>query len=289
MRRLLALVAAVGMVAGALYARGRIDDDGGEGGGSGGRVRLVCAPELATACEEADAEVRIEDAAVTADRLVAAETADLDAWVTPGPWPAIVDALRVPAGRAPLFERDTRSLAASRLGVVGPEDLEGTAWEALGRQVGEGDPRLGWRDPASGLGLLHVGAFTAGFFDGFEVATNDLELEPGFDGYLDAVVEAAEVDGDPVARLLQSRAFFDAAATYEAEASAQLDAAAPGRRSGLAPLYPEPVVAVEAVLAGDLDLADNLADALMEEGWVEPGLPTGLSPGVLAALWDGVR
>jgi len=69
-----------------------------------------------------------------------------------------------------------------------------------------------------------------------------------------------------------------------------LEEAAPSRRGDLQALYPEPVVAVVAVLVGGDDVADDLGAALEDEGWDaprgNPGLP---SAGVLAALWDRVR
>jgi hypothetical protein len=88
-RRLAALAAAVLVVLVAVVVRGRLDDGGGGRGGDGGRV-LVCPRELAEVCERAggDVEVRVEDAAETADALVAAARADEvegDLWLVPRP------------------------------------------------------------------------------------------------------------------------------------------------------------------------------------------------------------
>ncbi len=288
MKRFLAALAAVGMVAGALFVRGQIDDDGSGagGGGGGGGERLVCAPELADACREVSDDVTVEDAAATAERLLAAEGFEADGWVTPGPWPAMVDTLRRSGGRAALFEDVGRPVASTRLAVVGPDGVPAT-WRAVGDQVVAGDLRLGWRDPATGVGVLQVAAFAVGFFDGPDFATNDFDA--AFTGYLEGIGSQAEEAGNPLQRRLQfGSAFASAVVTSQAEADPLLEGAAPGRRGGLAPLYPEPVVAIEAVVAGPGDVAGDLGDELQERGWDGPG-PSGLpSPGVLAALWQEV-
>ncbi len=287
-KRVLAVLAAIGMIAGALYVRGRIDDDdgGGGGGGDGGdEVTFVCAEEFADACEAVLDDAVVEDAATTAERILAGDPRPT-AWLTPGPWPAIVDALR--PTQTPLFGDGGEPIASSRLALVAGPDAPET-WEAAGRQVGEGDLRLAWRDPASGVGLLQVAAFAVGFFGDAEFARNDFAGE--FTQYLEAIVDEAEVAGAPLERRLQQGvSFADAVVSFEAEAVALLDEAAPGRRGDLRPLYPEPVVAVEAVLVGGDDLADDLAGALEEQGWEVPARGSGLpSPGVLAALWERVR
>jgi hypothetical protein len=287
MKRFLAVLAAIGMVAGALFVRDRIDDDGSGGGGGGGgggaEVTFVCATEFAEACGEVLDDPVVEDAATTAERILAGDPRPT-AWLAPGPWPAIVDELR--PGQVPLFSDGDEAIASSRLALVAGPDAPAT-WEAAGRQVGDNDLRLGWRDPASGVGLLQVAAFAVGFFDGPDFARNDFPGE--FTQYLEAIVDEAEVAREPLERRLQQGpSFADAVVSFQAEADPLLEGAAPGRRGDLRPLYPEPVVAVEAVLAGSGDLAADLGDELQERGWDEPG-PSGLpSPGVLAALWQEV-
>ena len=295
MKRFLAVLAAIGMVAGALFVRDRIDDDGGGGGGGGGGGRdggrdtatLVCAPELRSACEATDVEVVVEDAAVTAERMLTAERTDFDAWLTPGPWPAMVDAQREAESRPPLFADGASPLASTRLAVVSPPDLP-AGWRGVGEQVAGGEVRLGWRDPGSGFGVIQVAAFAAGFFGSTDFARNDFTSE--FTQYVEAIEYAAEVAPSPLARRLQQGvSFAEAVLATEAEATVQLDGAAPGRRDELEPLYPEPVVAVEAVLVGGDDVAEDVRTALEDQGWDVPAAPSGLpSPGVLAALWQEV-
>src|SRR4051812_37749259 len=82
------------MILVALAIRERLDDDDSGGGGTAsGPVRVVCVTELTEACTALkDVEVTIEDASVTAKK-VAAGTADIDAWVTFDPWPAMTNVL----------------------------------------------------------------------------------------------------------------------------------------------------------------------------------------------------
>lgn len=285
MSRVLAVVVAIGMIAGALYVRGRIDDDDSSGGAGGGGGSLLCAPELEEACREASDDVTVEDAAASAQRLLTEDTLDQDGWATPGPWPAMVDALRSAAGRPALFGDGGEAVASSRLALVAPPEAP-EGWRAVGEATGAGDLRLGWRDPATGLGVLQVGAFAAGFFDGPDFATNDF-AEPGFTSYLEGIEREAAVTGEPLERRLQQGvSFSEAVISFQAEADPLLEDAAPGRRGDLRPLYPEPVIAVEAVVAGDG--ADDVGTELQELGWDGPA-PSGLpNPGVLAALWQEI-
>jgi hypothetical protein len=285
--RLVAVVLAIGMIAGALYVRGRIDDDdGGGGSGSGGAGSLLCAPELEEACREASDDVTVEDAATTAQRLLTADTLDQDGWATAGPWPAIIDVLRSAAGRPALFDDGGEVVATSRMALVAGDAPAG--WRAVGDAVGGGNLLLGWRDPATGVGVLQVGAFAVGFFEGPGFARNDF-ADPAFSAYLEAIEARSEVDRNPLERRLQQGvSFSDAVISFQAEADPLLEDAAPGRRGNLRPLYPEPVVTVEAVVAGDG--AGDLGAELQERGWDEPTGSSGLpSPGVLAALWQEVR
>ena len=288
MSRVLAVVAAIAMVAAALYVRGRIDDDGGGAGNTGDNGQLVCDPVLEDACRAVTDDVVVEDAATTADGLLTADRVEFDGWVTPGPWPAMVDALRSAASRPELFGDGGSIVASSRMALVTPPAAP-QDWRAVGEAVGGGDLRLGWRDPASGLGVLQIGAFAVGYFGGSDFARNDFDA--GFRSYLEAIEDEAEVARDPLERRLQQGiSFAQAVVSFQSEAERLLDEAAPGRRGDLRPLYPEPVVAVEVVLAGTEEGAGDLRDALDDEGWDVPPSRSGLpSPGVLAALWQEVR
>lgn len=303
MRRLLALLAAVAMVAVSLYVRARLDDSNGDGdsgsdgtGVDSGTFRVVCVTELAGVCQDlpADVSVTVEEAPMTADRLVAEADPELDAWLVPTPWPAMVDEARADEGLPDLFADDAPVLARSPLAVVGGDDLDDCDWRCLGEGTGSGALDLGWRDPASGFGLLAVGAATAGYFADKEVgsiATNDFDA--AFRSYLAELDDGAEPYAEPVTAILQTRALLEAAISYEAEATAALDGAAPGRKEGLVLLYPEPVASVVVVLAtattadaAPEDLSDMIGTQLTDTGWGGPsgdgnGLPRA---GVMRAL-----
>lgn len=302
MRRVLAVLAAVAMVAVSLFVRARLDDgDDGSGGdrnggteADDGTFRVVCATELADVCQGLSGEVTVEDVPVTADRLAEDDDPGIDAWVAPSPWPEMVDEARAQAGLPALFGDDVQVLARSRLVVVGGDELGGCDWRCIGERTGGGELDLGWSDPASGFGLLAVGAATGGFFagdlDAEDIATND--FDGAFDAFLRGLVDGATVDDAPVERILQSGAFFDAAVSYEAEAVPQVEAAGDTRRGDLDVLYPEPVASVDVVLAsvGDPVGDDELRTALVEAGWDPPsggdsGLP---NAGVMRALREEV-
>ena len=106
MRRVLAFLATAGMIAGALFARDRIDDRSER---KRTVVRLVCATELRAVCEtleQSDAprvQTSIEPAAQTADRLSKPGNVELDGWLVTSPWPDAVDSARERAGLTDLF------------------------------------------------------------------------------------------------------------------------------------------------------------------------------------------
>jgi hypothetical protein len=252
----------------------------------------VCAEDFAAACPAmvGDFDVLVQDPAATADALSKPDGGDvLDAWVVPSPWPAIVDDNRQRAGLEPLFGADPAPVARSAIVAVGPEDLADCDWRCLGDRAGD-DLTLGGRSFESGLGTLTFAAAVAGWFGSADFAANDLDGEvlPWASGLVDAL----EQYDDPVTRLLQSRAFFDVALSYEAEAKAALDAATPDRKAGLALLYPSPVAYLDVLVVGSAPgLVAVATDVLRARGWTAPGDgPSGLPrAGVIVALRELVR
>lgn len=293
MKRVIALVVAIGLIVGAVLIRRAIDDDTTATPSARPRgvdLVLVCAVELRDACEALDdVTVRIEDAAVTAAALSAGPS-DVDAWAVPAPWPAIVDDTRARAGLEPLFDTGVEPVATSPIVAIGPVDLHGCDWRCIGDRAND-DLDFGAPASSSGVGLLQVGALATGWFGTSDFATND--FDPAFTQWLQGIAAATTVTDEPVTRLLQSRAFFDVALSYQAEASPAFDTASEDRRAGLDLLYPAPVAYLDVLVVGiggaPGDLASTIGESLVaEHGWQpiadEPNnLPRA---GVLVALRD---
>ena len=310
MRRLLALALAVAMVAGALFIRDRLDDDGsqasegGSGNGNDGRGALVvCVTELADACEalRADgAETRVEPAGTTFDALVDG-TAELDGWLTIAPWPAMVEGALSRNGRPAVFEEpEADPLARTPIVLVGvAEELEGLGficngaayWRCIGEHLGQVRPA---HDPAdrSATGLLVLASAVTDFFGGVPSASNDFD-EPAFQTWFTELERSTTFTTNfdsLVEHVLVRRSSFDAVGALEAPALAE-----GAQRDGYTILYPSPMATADAVLVWargeDTDRFDGLATAVLTDaGWHaagDAGLPesNGLpSAGVMEAL-----
>src|SRR5436190_8649953 len=181
------------MVALAVVVRNALDDeDGGGGDGDGQSTVVVCASDLAAACEALDdsVEVRIEDPAVTAAALAEGTFEDdVDAWVASTAW------LEVAESRAPGALGDARALATSPTVVAtAPGRYEAITdlcagddvWQCLGGAAGSdwgslGDGshadwhelKVGLTDPDLAIGLPGLASASAGFFGTVDFATDD--------------------------------------------------------------------------------------------------------------------
>src|SRR5438270_3546694 len=112
-RRVVALAAAAAMIAGALWFRHRRDNKTS----SASRPHITCATEVGVVCDAVSksADVTVESASTTAARLSKTDSTDIDAWVTAGPWPQLVDEARERAGRTRFFTRYDTAIARSPL------------------------------------------------------------------------------------------------------------------------------------------------------------------------------
>ena len=191
--RLLAVIAALAMVGGALYfvtrdSGGGTGSDGTDPGNDpGGKVRIACIAELESVCKVVAAKhpeiaLTVEDAGTTEAALVPAGVAPYDAWITFDPWPGMVDAGRDQKNMRPWFGTAPTALASTPLVAVMPGDRyaalvkvcgKGTAtWTCVATYAGQswgafasGSPgadtwgtlKVGVGDPDSGLGALFVG------------------------------------------------------------------------------------------------------------------------------------
>lgn len=313
--RILALLAAVAMVAGALVLRGAMDDDEER---TSTTLRLVCSTELAAVCDAvaADGDTRVEAtveaAADTAARLTAVgpgADAGLDGWLVAGPWPTIVDEARERAAADPLLD-DGAVLARSpivlavrpdRAEVLGRHCEGGTVgWKCLGQQASEpwsslpnGRPEWGPVKPglpsvSTAAGLAVLAAASVGYF-GAPVASS-AELDDGsYQDWLRKLLDAVPTrPSSALQTLLQRPSAFDAVGALEAEAAPAVARTAANPKPAL--LYPDPVATADVVLGTtDGRAAELLREvvagpvgkrALATTGWRVPGQPlaAGIDP-----------
>ena len=214
--RVLAVLAAVAMVAGALVARSRIDESDER---TSTTLRLVCSTELEAVCDalaedkDSKVETTVEPAATTADtltKLALGKQPSLDGWLVTAPWPAIVEDTRerqatsslLTAG--PVLGRSPVVLAvrAERNPVLAAHCGGKPGWKCLGEAAGRPwaelpGGRAEWQrikpghPPAStAAGLTVLGGAAVEFFDGrTDLSSTDL-MEDSFQTWLDAIERA---------------------------------------------------------------------------------------------------
>jgi hypothetical protein len=296
MRRLAALVGALAMIGGALIVRGVIDDDnGGSKRSDGGTPVLLCATELAAACDElareADVDILLEPAGSTVSTLSTRSDSgsgdlEYDGWLTFERDAQIVRDARERAALDPLIDAPSEPIARSPLVLAiwrdraqvlaegcGGEvtwrclgDVAGTRWQSIGGDEAWGDVKPGHADPAStGEGLAVIGQAAAQFFDRSNLSRDDYEDDAFLEWFsrIERAVPAGGSVGDdsPFVRMLTAGpAAFDVVVTTEADAGPRLAAASADRRDRVRLLYPSPVATVDVVFAPvhnrDSDLED---------------------------------
>jgi hypothetical protein len=298
--RVLAVLAAVGMIAGAYVYRYGLPGDGAatddqRGQDAGG---IVCASELGTVCD-AVAGATVEPAATTADRLIAAASAraaGVGAWVVAAPWPQMVDEARALGSRAPVFAGEPDALASTSLVAVArrgqlPAACTPPSWRCLGDAAQDPAFRIAADGRATTFGLFARAAALGGFFGNADYATNDLDEQPDARTWLDNLERRLDAAPGFGARSL------DSFVLQQGSASVYLTSgAAAARLTGNAQfevVVPQEPVTVVSVIATPVDGAadldrDDVRDALEAAGWsrvsgnaTTTGLP---SPGVLLAL-----
>lgn len=292
MKRLLAVLAAVGMVAGAVVVRGLLDGDGAGGGGRGGGASggdglvLVCSSTLASACDELAGdpavEVRIEDDGDTAARLAGADVDGAGAWLTVAPWPEIVADERERAGEGPVLGAPSGTLARSPVALVARRDrvdaaaaacggpptwaclgaAAGGPWTDLGGEPTWGSVKPGLPSPDRADGLVVLAQAVASRVGRTDFATNDLDDDPDVAAWFDRLVGAAKdarySSRPPLRDFLTVAGSYSVVGALEAAAGPTVRRAANGQ--DLAVIYPEPVVTADVVLVpvAGRDAADAL-------------------------------
>lgn len=311
--RILALLAAVAMVVGAVAVRGAMDDDEER---TTTALRLVCSTELAGVCDDlaadgrSDVRATVEAAADTAARLTAlgqGEDAGLDGWLVAGPWPAIVDEAREREAKDALLD-DGAVLARSPVVLaVRPDRAEvlrrhcdgGTVgWKCLGQVAGEpwsslpggradwGPVKPGLPPVSTAAGLAVLAAATVGFFGAPVASSTELDDGP-YQDWLRQLLDAVPArPPSALQTLLQRPSLFDAVGALEAEAAPAVARSAANPKPAL--LYPDPVATADVVLGTtDGRAAELLREvvagpvgkrALAATGWHVAGQP--LAPGI---------
>ncbi len=313
--RLVAVLVALALVAGAFALRGALsgDDDPGGGGGSGGGddgsdVRLLCDDDLGeAACAAlgqldgvASVEVMTADQAVTA--MTEGAAIDFDAWVTLDPLPLVLDEARKVAGLVPVAaDGDPVPLASSTPAVL-TRDSGGSAcetpvtWACLAGEATDGD-RVGVPTLRSAAGTLVLGAAAAGLEGtpdfGIDQVTGTVEdqlrdlLDSADPGTL-AEQDALATRPGTFTSLVTTTGLADATAdtsqgTQQGLTTVPVD---PATRIGvvLAPLGPAGPAGVDRLR--DQATGQTVADGLAEAGWTgdaarSEGLP---APDLLYAL-----
>jgi hypothetical protein len=256
-KRALAILVAVGLVALGFLVRGMRDDGPGPGspepGGGTTAVGVVCDTTLDTVCEALSAgglDVRREAAATTVDRL--ATLADPgavgdgpapDVWVTIAPWPAIVDEARTRGGLSPLFDPSPgeAAIASSPLVLVGWSerdavlriacDRERIDWDCVGQAAGArwvdlggsdtwGPFKPGFDDPRrSSLGLTVLGNATAHELGRNDFGTREL-TSPAYLDWLRGLAEAVP-DFAPTAGSALDAMLLTGPASYDVTATTE--------------------------------------------------------------------
>jgi hypothetical protein len=312
-RRLIAVIVAVALVVIALVIRNG-SDDGGDG--ASGKLKLVCAPELESACNAlgSDVDVTVQTPGTLADKLEKASgDPGIDGWLTPGPWPEMVEAARKGAGVQPLFAVE-HPPARTRIGLaVWPDRLSVLngactvfTWKCFGDVVGKGtwttvggpaawgQIKIGFPDPPNdATGLAALGAATVGYFGTTNFSSTDLD-DPGFRSWLRNLVKANADNPNLDDVLARGPAEAAAAATLEAVGGPVLASSPRSPKPALT--YPAPVASADVVLGSVISdrgrrlasiVNGQLPELLRNAGWQVGGAtPTGLPA---ADLLDALR
>jgi hypothetical protein len=302
------------MIAGALVYRNHRDTKAAVS-----KLRIVCSPELAAACDAVagQATTVVEPETATYDRLVKADTSDpgIDAWVTIGLLPQMADDQRSSVSEH--LVKGGASLGTSRIGMAVFNDrlaaltafCKGTltwqcvgdaaakqVWKAAGGQEAWGDIKYAMDDPtATASGLAELGGLATGYLkqNGAIPSQND-DSGQALQDWLQPIAKARRPEATLAVMAAGGPAVADAAVVVEALAGPSV-----GGSRGLTLVYPQPVQPiVDAQVAEyghgneiEEQLVPAMRDALRKAGWgatVDTFFPH--SPGLinLRAMWREV-
>jgi hypothetical protein len=293
MKRVFAVLAAICMIALAVFIRGQLDDEGSSdsrsSSSSGGTV--VCATELAAACfeldrAEPDVDVRVEDATTTqatlSDSAFDLEEPPFDVWLTLQPFPAMVADQRARAFQPAALDDAKGPIARSPMVVViwndrraaletscPPDttwpwrcigDVAGRPWGEVGGQAAWGSVKPSHPVPdTTASGLFALSQATASYFGRTDYASNDF-VDPAFRRWFEQLERAIPAFPAPPRTpldemLSKGPAVFDLAGSTEAAAGPAV--ASSRDKDRLSILYPSPATTADVVIAPVADSAQG--------------------------------
>src|SRR3954447_997813 len=220
--KLLAVVAAVVMIGGALWIRSRGGDDGtGSSGSDSGRTfRVVCGAELDTICNRPrrygiDAEV--EEAGTTADALTQG-VPGYDAWITFAPWPEMVGVVRQQAQQdTPVFDHVAPIASSDLVLLLADKALSSSCgWDCVVDASGQ-QQEIGIPSKDSGLGPQLIANAFSSHLGKITFSRADIEA-PANKAWLDQLLAFAPASDAERRMATQGPAAYIAAGTTEQEA-----------------------------------------------------------------------
>jgi hypothetical protein len=209
MKRLAAIVLAIGMVFGSVALRNSVENNTQAQTATGGNssFRLTCAAELADICAELEETqpnltVKTEEAGATADRLtLLPDETDpgFDAWLTVGPWAEIVqDNRSFTENAGAILGKASKVLGSSPAQIVtsksGEPALEAACggaitWKCLGENPSLPQPQsIGMASPNTGAGLAVLTDATNSFFGTNSYSATDFD-EAAFIGWFEQLTK----------------------------------------------------------------------------------------------------
>jgi len=311
MKRAGALVAAVLLVLIAVWIRGRLGGDGVKLGGGDPTGTVVCATELARACESLrvehpEVEIRIEAAGATAQALAGGTAGDFDVWLVPQPYAAVAAELLKTATGPPPLGSASKPIAHSRLAFFVHESraaafnahcgngpawgcllsaVSADSWQSIGGQPTWGRVKPHLADPLETSGLLALGGAAAGVLEA-PVDGPTIRDNAQFAGALDSLKRARVLADQPSAGALQRMlAAGPSVADVVVALAAERDRFGDSAASKATLLYPAPVVTAEvvAIPRRGSESASDLVELLTGDAGREALTSTGWSPGAAPA------
>lgn len=274
LKRLLALLFAVTLVAGAVVFR-NWRDTGGEISLTGDGLPIVCDEAIADACAAVFQNAQSRPPGTTFDDLVGDPDAEPFIWIAADVWFDMVDDERARGARVPEFGERTDGLAHSPLVFADPSppECETLTWSCLAASGVDAD--LGIEDPErSSAGLLAWG----------QLAYERNGRSSGGLGWSDS--EGIELEAGTRREILS---YLNAAGRYDLVVVSNAAFTTQGPPDDVAPASDAEVsITIGAVVIGSgrLSNLDDLRDVLGDEGWL-PGAGAEFdrpSPGGLIAL-----